>query len=64
MFKQFVKTLQGDEVFMLISLLIFVLFFIGATIALIRMKKSYTEYMADIPLNDENEKQDFNTSNL
>ncbi len=55
MFKQFVKTLQGDEVFMLISLSIFFLFFIGATIALIRMKKNHLDHMSNIPLDDNTE---------
>ena len=53
MFKQFINTLQGDEVYMLISLMIFFLFFIGATVALIRMKKNYTDYMSHIPLEEE-----------
>jgi hypothetical protein len=53
MFKQFINTLQGDEVYMLISLLIFFLFFIGATIALIKMKKNYLDYMSNIPIDNE-----------
>lgn len=52
MFKQFVNTLQGDEVFMLISLMIFFLFFVAATIALIRMKKKHVDYMSHIPLEE------------
>ncbi|MBC7615929.1 MAG: hypothetical protein H7202_07675 [Pedobacter sp.] len=54
MFKQFVHSLQGDEIYMLLSLFIFLAFFIGATIAMLRMKKSHLEYMSDIPLNEEN----------
>ncbi|WP_198342318.1 hypothetical protein [Pedobacter psychrophilus] len=53
MFKQFVHSLQGDEIYMLLSLSIFFAFFIGATIAMFRMKKSHLEYMSDIPLNEE-----------
>ncbi len=56
MFKQFVHSLQGDEIYMLLSLFIFLAFFIGATIAMIKMKKSHLEYMSDIPLNEENAK--------
>ena len=55
MFKQFVNTLQGDEVFMLISLMIFFLFFIGATIVLVKMKKKHIDYMSNIPLEDKSE---------
>jgi hypothetical protein len=54
MFKQFIHSLQGDEIYMLLSLFIFIAFFIGATIAMLRMKKSHLEYMSDIPLNQEN----------
>lgn len=54
MFKQFIHSLRGDEVYMLLSLFIFLAFFIGATIAMLRMKKSHLEYMSDIPLNQEN----------
>lgn len=55
MFKQFIHSLQGDESFMLASLLIFVAFFVGATIALIRMKKTYLDYMSNIPFEDKSE---------
>lgn len=55
MFKQFINTLQGDESFMLASLLIFLLFFIGATIALIKMKKNHIDYMSNIPLEEKTE---------
>ena len=53
MFKQFINTLQGDEVYMLISLSIFFLFFIGATIALIMMKKQHVDYMSNIPIDNQ-----------
>lgn len=54
MFKQFINTLQGDEIYMLLSLFIFFAFFIGATVVLFKMKKSHLEYMSDIPLGQEN----------
>nr|WP_294895239.1 hypothetical protein [uncultured Pedobacter sp.] len=55
MFKQFINTLHGDEVFMLISLLIFVLFFVVATVALIKMKKNHIDYMSNIPFEEKTE---------
>ncbi len=55
MFKQFINSLQGDESFMLASLLIFLLFFIGATVALIKMKKNHIDYMSNIPLDEKNQ---------
>lgn len=53
MFKQFISTLNGNEVYMLGSLFIFFAFFIVATIALIRMKKNHTEYMSNLPIQTE-----------
>jgi len=57
MFNQFVHSLQGDKIYMFLSLFIFFAFFIGATIVMLRMKKSHLECMSDIPLNEENAKQ-------
>ncbi len=57
MFKQFIQSLHGDEVYMLLSLMIFFAFFIGATIAMMRMKKSHLDYMSDIPLKTESEEK-------
>jgi hypothetical protein len=53
MFKQFINNLNGNEVYMLFSLLIFFVFFIVATVVLIRMKKSHVDYMSSIPLRKE-----------
>ena len=55
MFKQFINSLQGDESFMLASLFIFVLFFIVATVVLIKMKKNHIDYMSNIPLDEKTE---------
>lgn len=54
MFKQ-LSNLAGDEIYLLVSLLIFVAFFIGATIVLFRMKKTHINYMSQIPLESENQ---------
>ncbi len=54
MFKQ-ISNLAGDEVYLLISLLIFIAFFIGATIMLIKMKKNHTTYMSGLPMESENQ---------
>lgn len=57
MFKQFISDLNGKEIYMLFSLFIFLVFFIVATIALIRMKKSHVDYMSDIPFTSGSEDQ-------
>lgn len=54
MFKQ-INNLAGDEIYLLISLLIFVAFFIGATIMLFKMKKTHTAYMSELPIESENQ---------
>ncbi|WP_169449321.1 MULTISPECIES: hypothetical protein [Pedobacter] len=54
MFKQ-LNDLNGNEIYMLLSLFIFFTFFVGATIALIKMKKSHVNYMENIPLESDND---------
>ena len=55
MFKQFIDTLNGNEIYMLVSLFIFFAFFVVATIVLLRMKKTHVNYMSNIPLLSESE---------
>ncbi|MBE9584070.1 hypothetical protein IM792_06400 [Mucilaginibacter sp. JRF] len=52
MFKQFVQGIDGNQVYLITSLAIFLLFFIVVTVMLIRIKKPHADYMGDIPLND------------
>ncbi|GAA4140580.1 hypothetical protein ACP6L2_00045 [Sphingobacterium lactis] len=55
MWKQ-ITNLHGDEIYMIISLLIFLTFFIAVTIMLVRMKKSFVDYMKGLPFEEsENE---------
>ncbi|MEI5986087.1 MULTISPECIES: hypothetical protein [Sphingobacterium] len=55
MWKQ-ITDLHGDEIYMIISLLIFLTFFIAVSIMLIRMKKSFVDYMKELPFEEsENE---------
>lgn len=52
MFRQFTEHISGNQVYLLSSLGIFLVFFIVVTVLLIRLKKQHTEYMSDMPLND------------
>lgn len=52
MFKQFTQGIEGNQVYLISSLGIFLLFFIVVTVMLIRIKKPHAYYMSDIPLND------------
>ncbi len=52
MFKQFTENVAGNEVYLLVSLAIFLVFFIVVSVMLIRSHKDHNDYMSDIPLHD------------
>lgn len=52
MFKQFSTLINGNEVYLLTSLGIFVLFFIIVALMLLRMRKDTINYMSALPLNE------------
>lgn len=52
MFRQFTEHINGNQVYLLSSLGIFLVFFIVVTILLIGLKKQHVEYMSDLPLED------------
>ncbi len=52
MFKQFTENIQGNQVYLLFSLAIFLVFFIVVTIVLLRLQKKYVDHMSDLPLQD------------
>lgn len=58
MWKQ-ITNLHGDEIYLIISMLIFLTFFIMVGIMIFTMKKSFVDYMKDLPF-DESEKQNDN----
>ncbi|MCI0920786.1 hypothetical protein IP023_05395 [Sphingobacterium rhinopitheci] len=51
MFKQ-ITNLQGDEMYLIASLWIFIVFFVTVGIMLFFMKKDFVNYMKGIPLDD------------
>ncbi len=57
MFKQ-ITSLDGNEWYLIVSLWIFMVFFIVVGIMLWRMKKDHVDYMKDIPLDKESGKSD------
>ncbi len=57
MFKQ-ITTLNGDEIYLIISLWIFLVFFILVAFMLIWMKKDHINYMKDIPFQDDEKQND------
>jgi len=52
MFKQ-ITELNGDENYLIFSLLMFIVFFAIVGIMLIQMKKDYADHMSEMPLNDD-----------
>ncbi|HVW14413.1 MAG TPA: hypothetical protein VHB54_11335 [Mucilaginibacter sp.] len=52
MFRQFTEHIEGNQVYLLFSLFIFLVFFIVVTLLLFRMRKQHADYMSDIPLQD------------
>lgn len=52
MFKQFTEDISGNQVYLISSLAIFLLFFIVVTVMLIRSRKEHNDYMSDMPLKD------------
>ena len=52
MFKQFTENISGNQIYLLSSLGIFLVFFIVVTILLLRLRKSHVDHMSDLPLQD------------
>ena len=55
-FKNYLETIAGVEIFPMISLILFVLFFVGLIFFVIKADKSYINHMQQIPF-DEEQKQ-------
>jgi hypothetical protein len=53
MFKQFLDQTSGNQVYLLTSLGIFMVFFILVGILLLTMRKEEVKYMSELPLNDD-----------
>jgi hypothetical protein len=51
MFSHYLETIEGVTSYPLISLLIFIPFFIGVLIYVVRMKKEDADKMSKLPLN-------------
>ncbi len=51
MLSQYLEVIEGVATYPIISLLVFVPFFVGVVIYVIRMKKEDEEHMSQLPLN-------------
>lgn len=52
MFDQFVKDISGEQMYLIFSLWIFLVFFVAVSVLLFITKKQFTDYMSDLPLDD------------
>ncbi|MEY2792578.1 MAG: hypothetical protein RJA76_570 [Bacteroidota bacterium] len=52
MFKQFISTIPGADVYMIFSLILFIVFFILVGIYLLKMDKKYLHTMEALPLGE------------
>ena len=52
MFNNLIGKVQGADFYMILSLLIFGLFFIGVVVRLLLMDKKQVEYLKNIPFSD------------
>ncbi|MFN3872149.1 MAG: cbb3-type cytochrome c oxidase subunit 3 [Ignavibacterium sp.] len=57
MYKEILQSIEGVEIYPIISLIVFILFFIVVTIRLIKMDKNYINKMKQLPLNNEDNKK-------
>lgn len=56
MFKQ-ITNLNGDEIYLIVSLWIFLVFFVLVASMLFGMKKEHIQHMKDLPLGEERAEQ-------
>jgi hypothetical protein len=52
MFDQFVKNVSGEQMYLIFSLWIFLVFFVTVSILLFITKKQHVDRMSDLPLED------------
>jgi len=50
MFEQFTKNLNGNQIYLISSMAVFVIFFIVVTVMLIILKKTHIDHMSALPL--------------
>jgi|AntRauMFilla1563_2_1112583.scaffolds.fasta_scaffold00292_13 cbb3-type cytochrome oxidase subunit 3 len=53
MYKEVLRSIDNIAIFPIISLIIFVLFFIGITIWALRVPKDYIKHMESLPMEDD-----------
>lgn len=54
MFKEVLQSIEGIGIYTIVSMIIFMLFFIGMTIWLFKVDKKYIKTMSELPLKEDN----------
>ena len=54
MFKEVLQSIEGVEFYTIVSMMIFILFFVGMTIWLFKVDKKYIKTMSELPLEKDN----------
>lgn len=52
MFKQFVSGVEGMDQYLIFSMIVFIVFFVGVLIYVVRMTKEEVDVLSNIPLTD------------
>lgn len=52
MFRQFISSVDGSQIYLITSLGIFLVFFIVVAVMLFLMKKDHIQHMSEMPLKD------------
>lgn len=52
MYKEILRSIENIEIYPIISLLIFVTFFVGMFIWVVRVPKSYVDHMESLPMDE------------
>jgi hypothetical protein len=54
MFKEVLQSIEGVEFYTIVSMMIFIFFFVGMTIWLFKVDKKYIKTMSELPLEENN----------
>jgi cbb3-type cytochrome oxidase subunit 3 len=54
MYKDILQSIEGIEFYAIVSMIIFILFFIGITIWVFKVDKKYIKQMSELPLKEDN----------
>ncbi|WP_422009188.1 cytochrome C oxidase Cbb3 [Roseivirga pacifica] len=62
MFKHYFEQVHNVEIWPIISLSIFFVFFVGLLVYVLRIKKDHISHMSAMPLNEDNPENDLTSS--